>query len=212
MITETDVQPMLIPQLSSTRHVTEDKLRGFLGLRVGWHYGEGDALSEQTIQRALSLHAEAIAQGLYMTDAFPGLGGQVMITIYNSADYLEFVLELDGSVTYTRDRHRQEVDYRELASDLEAKRVLQSYREELWKRSASSAESCSTTLGTDASRAWLLRTLGSFPGASPLLTDAVYLRREAQSVIISEAITGESQLIRQYSGSSPQVYSPQSAS
>ena len=68
-------------------HVTERKIRNFSRRVLGWHFGDGVAFSQNVLEGALELHRAALAQGLFETDAFPGIRGQIVVTIYRSQHY-----------------------------------------------------------------------------------------------------------------------------
>jgi hypothetical protein len=83
-------------------HPTEEKIFNFSLLESGWNYGEGEKFSNEAIRSALKLHNEIIFRGFSRTDAFPGLDGEIQITIYEGAHYYAFELEKSGiwSVTH----------------------------------------------------------------------------------------------------------------
>lgn len=92
---------------------TERKIESFQTKQYGWHYGEGVAFERATIDRAISLHREVLCQGSFRTNAFPGLRGQVLVTVYHGNDYLEFSVEPDGTVAFLHEVDDREIDYRE---------------------------------------------------------------------------------------------------
>ena len=92
---------------------TERKIEGFQTKQYGWHYGEGVAFERATLDRAISLHREVLRQDSFRTNAFPGLRGQVLVTIYRGNHYLEFSVEPDGAVAFLHEVDDQEIDYRE---------------------------------------------------------------------------------------------------
>ena len=77
----------------TSSHITEKKIQSFKELESGWHYGEGVSIKQSVLDNAILLNQEAINQAFYETDAFPGLNGEVMVTIYSGEHYLEFTLE-----------------------------------------------------------------------------------------------------------------------
>ena len=101
-------------------HPTEKKLLGFLALTDGWHYGEGVAFERKRIDRAIQLVKTACQRGLYTSDAFPGIGGQVMVVIYHGNRDLEVTIEADDTVTIVHENDGQEESYKEAASFDEA--------------------------------------------------------------------------------------------
>lgn len=82
---------------------TLEKLGTLSLLEAGWHYGEGVpplfscvAIVEPLL---IKLQEEEIA-----TDIFPGLDGEVRLTTYRGSLYEEYTFEIDGTVTYARER------------------------------------------------------------------------------------------------------------
>ena len=82
-------------------HPTAHRIRSFADLNSGWHFGDGEAPSGETVTRALQLHQAALGFGLTHTDAFPGVDGEVQVTIYPSHDECyEFTISPDGTVHF----------------------------------------------------------------------------------------------------------------
>ena len=106
------------------RTATTDKIRSFKQLKKGWSYGEGVPFKDSMLNDAISLIREANVAGFYRTNAFPGLNGEVMCTIYHKEHYLEFSIEIDGSVVFCREDGDDEVCYQEKLSLNDAKQNL----------------------------------------------------------------------------------------
>ncbi len=87
----------------------DEKIKGFLHLPDGWHYGEGRPPSKSTVINALTIHGRARLLCL-TTNAFPGIGGEIQVTCYNGADVLGFTLEDDGTITYALEHNETEED------------------------------------------------------------------------------------------------------
>jgi hypothetical protein len=92
-------------------NITDEKIRGFNNLPVGWHYGEGVPPSDSTIKKAIALNMEAGGNGFTKTNAFPGIEGEIQFTVYKGQFYLEFTLEVDGTVTFLYEEADEEKDY-----------------------------------------------------------------------------------------------------
>jgi hypothetical protein len=88
--------------VSAFSHPTQEKIFNFSRLESGWNYGEGERFSNEVIRSAMKLHSEIIFRGFSRTDAFPGLDGEIQITIYEGDHYYAFELEKSGiwSVTH----------------------------------------------------------------------------------------------------------------
>lgn len=95
----------------SNTHI-ENKINRFGSLPTGWHFGEGRPPSDQRIRQGISIANEAIFHG-YDVDAFPGIGGEILITLYYENDYFEFTIEENDTVTFVHERDGQEVENRE---------------------------------------------------------------------------------------------------
>ena len=79
---------------------TSKKIQSFRSLKEGWSFGEGVAFQSQILHKAIQLIKSAHALGFDETDAFPGINGEVMVTLYAGQDYWEFTIEADESVTF----------------------------------------------------------------------------------------------------------------
>lgn len=166
---------------------TAEKISGFKHLQYGWHYGEGAPPSEETINSALALNQEAAAVGFTRTNAFPGIEGEIQVTIYHGPAYLEFTIEPDGRIALVREHDQQEVESEENLSLSGALARIRSLKGLLWVLSESSIRS--TTTQTPG----LLRVWPSNPPAAmaayPSLTKSVSETVAPLSANISSDIT-----------------------
>ncbi len=92
---------------------TIKKIHSFRELSEGWSYGEGIKLNENIIKKAVKLAEAAHRSGLSETDAFPGLNGEIMMTVYHKSDYWEFTIEPDERVTFVYERDDALLAYEE---------------------------------------------------------------------------------------------------
>ncbi len=76
-----------------TNKITDRKLRAFADLPNGWYYGEGVPFGGAVLNMARTL-----SLGLAETDAFPGLNGEVVVSVYFGEHYLEFTIDPDESI------------------------------------------------------------------------------------------------------------------
>lgn len=106
---------------------TVKKIRSFKQLTQGWSYGEGKPFKDSILNDAISVIREAFNLGFNITDAFPGLDGEVMCTIYHEDHYLEFTLEPDGNVTFVREKSDDEICYLEGLSLQDAKEKIREF-------------------------------------------------------------------------------------
>lgn len=76
------------------------KIQSFQTLSDGWSFGEGVAFRPHILNKANQLIKSAHAVGFQEMDVFPGLNGEIMMTIYLEEKYWEFTIEPDESVTF----------------------------------------------------------------------------------------------------------------
>ncbi|MBM3301840.1 MAG: hypothetical protein FJY85_18050 [Deltaproteobacteria bacterium] len=134
-----------------TSFPTERKIKSFRGLKHGWHYGEGEPIEEEILGDAISLFREATRLAFFETDAFPGLNGEIRVTIYLHDHYLEFTVEPDRSVTFHREMAHQEVCHEEHLSLNAAKARIADFRaDRAWNTSDSSTSDIMTTIVADS--------------------------------------------------------------
>jgi hypothetical protein len=96
-----------------TFNQTIEKIGTFKYLESGWHYGEGRAPSDNTLKAALSIVGQANLLGFSAMNAFPGISGEIQVTIYDGDSYYEFTIEPDGRTTVIHEVGREEVFYQE---------------------------------------------------------------------------------------------------
>lgn len=114
---------------------TANKLQNFLALKKGWNFGEGEVFEIEIINLATALHEEFLLRNFIETDAFPGSNGEVMLTIYHEEHYLEFILELDRTITLLYEVNDQEVFSKEKLSISTTITWLDKFMEILWMQS-----------------------------------------------------------------------------
>jgi hypothetical protein len=138
-------------------HPTEQKIRSFLLRKSGWHYGEGGAFLQATVERAIALHEFMLRNGFFRTDAFPGLASQVIVTLYHRDEYYEFAVLPDGGLEFTQETGDQEIAFRGPMTIEEAKNIIAGIRTGTWTSSVSLDEN-STTLTEAGSKVGLSGT------------------------------------------------------
>ncbi|MBE0481609.1 MAG: hypothetical protein IBX68_11605 [Dehalococcoidia bacterium] len=159
------------------------------------------------MERAKRL-ADRARLAMFDVDAFPGIDGEIMIGVYYKRDYLEFIIEQDGLVTFSH-----EVGEREVASEdglhlNDAIKKLGQFSEDVWNLSELST--ASTLIGEDEnSRAWHLEILVA--EASQLFQQHVLPGLGTQSASILKSSTGEYLQYQPSSGSSAWRNYPASA-
>jgi hypothetical protein len=113
-------------------------------LPTGWHYGDGVAASSDTESIALSIQTEAVIVGVMQMDAFPGINGEIRVTLYEP-DYLEFTVEKDGRITFLEERNGEETDYQPNLTLQETLSIIREAGRKLWASFAYSTTG--TTIG-----------------------------------------------------------------
>lgn len=90
---------------------TEKRILEFRELEPGWHYGEGGPASETAIENAIRLDKQVHSLGYIPTNCFPGVSGEVMLTVYYLQHYLEFTCGADGTVVVVEEYGEEELSY-----------------------------------------------------------------------------------------------------
>ena len=85
------------------------KIRDFLSIAPGWHYGEGIAPSEKIVNIAEQIAICLIVQGFPKLNAFPGRDGEIQVTAYLGKEYFEFTVENTGKITFIQESSGLEV-------------------------------------------------------------------------------------------------------
>ena len=188
----------------SALQTTKRKIREFKELAQGWHFGEGVPIEQSILDAGIALNREAIRLGFLETDAFPGINGEVMLTIYSDDHYLEFTLETDSNVTFYREKDDEEVAYQEGLSFQDAQERIRQLRIEKWMESDFLVEGTTTPERVDlpASRSRIQQEMVE----SQSLTQSVPFEPEEISVSIVDSITRVLRTIPQFSGGFQQRY------
>ena len=92
---------------------TLEKIQSFAQFQQGWSFGEGIAFAQNPLNRAIQLAKTAHTLGFYETDAFPGLNGEVMVTVYQGCEYWEFTLQPTETMTFVYEKDAKTVTYAE---------------------------------------------------------------------------------------------------
>lgn len=178
---------------------TIDKIFSFKTLENGWCHGEGLAIDDENIERAIRFESQAYLFGFKETDAFPGLNGEVTIALYFQSHYLEFTFEADSQVTFVHEKNEDTLTYNENLTFETALQTLKSLRKLLWPSSESSMKDFMTHGETDTKATHLKKPEMA---AYRLLTKNVYSNPVSVSAHTSENITLKYTVNPQYTGSS----------
>src|SRR3990167_6074919 len=120
---------------SNLESPTIKKIYSFIGLPRGWHYGEGRPASKRTAERTKSLLEIAGSNGFKKSDAFPGVDGEIMLSLYENNDMLEFLIEPSGWINFVSERGGHRVKELEGINMIQAIREIKDSRKILWSSS-----------------------------------------------------------------------------
>ncbi len=113
-----------------------NKIIGFQSLLEGWHYGEGVPPTPDTVNNTLKINDTAKTFNL-LTDAIPGVGGEIEISCFSNGDTLEFTIKNDETVTLVCEKEGYDTEYKENLSLGEAITELTNYGRNLCNMSDS---------------------------------------------------------------------------
>jgi len=134
------------------QHQSLRKINEFCNFSKGWHFNEGVPPTKKIARKAIILVEHAI-MSMFDTDVFPGIDGEVMVTIYHKNHYLEFTIETDEQVTFVYQINNKDVAYEESISFDSALKKLNYFSESIWNTSELSTASIMTQ-ESKSSKAW----------------------------------------------------------
>ena len=85
------------------------KLLNFLKFKRGWGaMGEGAPFTQKMVDEILDFFHKHI-EGKFESDVFPGLGGEIMLTLYlENGYYYEIMFEQDGTYSVNIENEKEE--------------------------------------------------------------------------------------------------------
>ena len=92
---------------------TIQKIKSFQSYTKGWNFGEGQEFNKKIIKKAIDLVEFSHDCGFQEMDAFPGLNGEIMVTLYLDCEYWEFTIESEKSVTFVYEYDDEVILYKE---------------------------------------------------------------------------------------------------
>ncbi len=128
---------------------TEKKIREFQDLPEGWHYGDGHPLSYEVFNEALELHRFLLQLGFTKTDAFPGVEGDISITVYKQENYICVNINLDLTADIIVEINDVEVLDIENIALSEVRRYIMEVSVQIWGSSVSSTQNILMKQGVD---------------------------------------------------------------
>lgn len=123
---------------------TDQRISDFLKLPRGWHYGEGHAPNEETVDDALRIHNQATLLGL-KTEAFPGINGEIQMNCYLGDTNLEFTIEATGEISLIEEKNDIEISNQEnMAVEIVLNFITEKYGKTAWNLFEQSTQSIIT--------------------------------------------------------------------
>lgn len=142
---------------------TLDKIQSFACLPYGWHYGSGEPLSPQTIGYAIAWLRALVEINLVDNDAFPGVDGDVLITVYLDGGNMDFTINKLGEASLIVERGLDEICSFPAFSLSRVRELISAAMAALWNTSVFSIQNTSTAVWV-GSKALLSRTLLTVEG------------------------------------------------
>jgi hypothetical protein len=127
---------------------TDDKIRSFANLPAGWHYGRGGAVGGDIIRIARRYLWCFLMLGFTETDAFPGAGGEIMVTAYRDGHCIQVTIEVDKTFVVTHEFNGDERYHESSLSGIKASEALAAIATNVEQQCATSFWFTSSTMTT----------------------------------------------------------------
>jgi hypothetical protein len=180
-----------------------DKIQSFGRLPVGWHYGRGGPARPNIVRIAISYLWNFLTLGFGETDAFPGVGGEIMVTAYRGRHCIEITVELDKTFVVTHEFNEEDRYHESGLSEADAytqlRTITTSIQREACATSFSSISTITMITGQVDLTTWPL-SLQAIQWEPPSSRRNAALTQAAQSAPTSTNIILGSAVIPQYSG------------
>lgn len=203
---QADASTSYFPQVSEESSAVERRIESYSQLSPGWYFGEGSSFRREVVEIALALTRHALKIGLLSQESFPGVSGEIRVSIYVADCTLELTVEADGSITLCEEENDVETCYEEGLTLEEAQGKIKEFARHAWRQYVSSISSI-ITVGI---RRDLIASPFEAPvmaQESPSLIENVSIQLAEQSVNIFESIIRRLVASPQSSGSStPESY------
>jgi hypothetical protein len=129
-----EVRYIAIPE-RGIKSKTARTILEFRQLPVGWHYGDGGPISDWVCVLAWELNRYALSLGLSKTEAFPGVNGEVMVSVYPNGHVLDFTIYPEGTIRYRHEIDDEDVESEDNLSLADAKQKLIPFGTTSWNLS-----------------------------------------------------------------------------
>ncbi len=168
---------------------TKRYIESLADLPIGWHYGQGVAPSGDFIQHASLLLDHADSLGFDRFNAFPGIDGELQLTIYDGANFYALTIEPDSGITVLHRQNREEIFYQENLNFMSTLIKLEDFAFEICHTLDTFTQSTLTPKAV-VSATLPSKTVGLNQDKQrdvfPYLTPTAQLKRAAQYVAISK--------------------------
>lgn len=150
---------------------TDHTIKEFMFLPVGWHYGDGGPISGSVCVTAFELNRYAVEMGLSVTEAFPGINGEIMVSIYPKGHVLDFTIYPNGLIRFRHEINDEEVESEDNLTWIGALQKLNKFGNGTWNSSDSPTPSIS--VGNQENSKTLSSQIAKRTKQSPLSTRTV---------------------------------------
>ncbi len=137
---------------------TLGKIQSYADLPLGWCYGSGKPMIPRTIEYAIAWLRALIEINLIDNDAFPGIDGDVSISVYLDGGNMDFTIHQSGDASLIVERGFDEICSFPAFPLNKMREFIALATAALWNTSVSSTQITSTAVW-DGSRALLSKTL-----------------------------------------------------
>ena len=141
---------------SSTREtITEKKIKRFSNYDDGWSYGRGLKFTSEVIEQSINTVKMFQLYGFIETNAFPGEGGEIMITAYKNDYCCEIIAYQDDRYDFIIEKDGDEIKrFEKIDAEMVRKNIKEFRDLFVWNSSESSIQNTSTQYVKN-SPAWL---------------------------------------------------------
>lgn len=176
------------------------KINNFSAFEPNWSYGvEGKAFSQDTIDYANKIYKCAINNTIYALDAFPGLDGEIMVTLYYKKYYMEFLLKDNIILECLYEEDGEEIFYEEnIDFDQAAKNISKMLEEK--QHCSNTYESSTQHIGTQDLADSKVSPSGTIMEAFRSLKENVQKQNLQEFASTLDPTTYQQQAIPYYSG------------